>query len=338
MTLEANTPEASHPGALLEIQSLTVEARGASRGRKLVDNVSLSAMPGEITALAGESGSGKTITALSVLRLLPRGAEMNGGRIRFQGEDTGAMPPGALSRLRGGRIGMLFQQPRAMLDPTCRIGEQIAEGLRKHRGMSRAAADAEAVSLLKEAGIADADERARCYAHEFSGGMAQRVMIACALSGNPRLLIADEPTSALDVTVQAQILELIAALCRKRGMAVLLITHDFAVIRAYAERLYVMYAGRIVESGAAADVLGAPRHPYTEALLRASLLEPGANGRLEAIPQGDIPAAELSGGCRFHPRCGLARSAGLLSRCEAEEPPLAASAGRAARCWAERGS
>ncbi|MFB4372872.1 ABC transporter ATP-binding protein [Agrobacterium sp. CR_3] len=331
----ANTAISPECAPLLEIEDLHVSVP-AQNGRKFViSGLTLSVNAGEVVALVGESGSGKSMTALSLMRLLPHGAEINSGRISFAGRDILALSSSELDALRGADISMLFQQPQAMLDPTSRVRTQVAEPLWIHRKMSRHAALNRVVGLLSDVGIPHPSARAQCFAHELSGGMAQRVMIAAALSGNPQLLIADEPTTALDVTVQAQILRLLDDERRKRRLATLLITHDLSVVAAFADRIAVMYAGRIVEEGPTQAILKAPQHPYTKALISCSLLTTDSEGQLLTIPGSSAQAHDMSCGCRFHPRCALANSAGMSGRCMASEPDLnALPEGRKARCWA----
>lgn len=319
--------------ALLLIENLTVAFPG--QPTPVIDGLSLTLNRGEVLALVGESGSGKSMTALSLMRLLPGGGEITGGRIRFEGEDVLSLSDRQMNRMRGGRMAMLFQQPQAMLDPTSRVNAQIAEPLRVHRGLGRRAAMERVLDLLREVGIPDPTVRARCFSHELSGRMAQRVMIAAALSGEPQMLIADEPTTALDVTVQAQILRLIDEQRRKRNLATLLITHDLAVVAALADRVAVMYAGRIVEEGPAKAVLSQPQHPYTQALMRCSLLVPDQSGQLLSIPGSGTHARELTCGCRFHPRCSAASQHGVASQCMRSEPALETDPdGHRTRCWA----
>ncbi|HMF69233.1 MAG TPA: ABC transporter ATP-binding protein [Phyllobacterium sp.] len=320
---------------LLEIEDLHVSFPGENGRKTVISGLTLSVNVGEVVALVGESGSGKSMTALSLMRLLPPDAEITAGRISFAGRDILALSPAELDALRGADIGMLFQQPQAMLDPTSRVKAQVAEPLWVHRKMSRHSALGRVVNMLRDVGIPDPAARAQCFAHELSGGMAQRVMIAAALSGNPQLLIADEPTTALDVTVQAQILRLLDDERRKRRLATLLITHDLSVVAAFADRIAVMYAGRIVEEGPTQAILKAPQHPYTKALISCSLLTTDGEGQLLSIPGSSTQAHELSCGCRFHPRCAVAKSSGMGSRCMASEPKLdSLPEGRKARCWA----
>jgi peptide/nickel transport system ATP-binding protein len=321
--------------ALLRVEDLTVTFPG--QRTPVIQGLNLKLDRGEVLALVGESGSGKSMTALSLTRLLPAGAKITGGRIHFDGQDVLSLSDRQMNRMRGGRMAMLFQQPQAMLDPTSRVSTQIAEPLRIHRGLGRRAAMGKVLDLLCEVGISDPAVRARCFSHELSGGMAQRVMIAAALSGEPQMLIADEPTTALDVTVQAQILRLIDEERRKRNLATLLITHDLAVVAALADRVAVMYAGRIVEEGPVKAVLENPSHPYTRALMRCSLLLPDRSGQLQSIPGSGTDAREMTCGCRFHPRCSAATQHGLAGRCAGSEPALETDPdGHSARCWASK--
>ena len=319
---------------LLDVEDLHVSAQGEN-GMKIIDGLNLRVHAGEIVALVGESGSGKSMTAMSLIRLLPEGVTATRGRIKFGGKDVLAMSPQQLNHLRGGHIAMIFQQPQAMLDPTSRVGIQVAEALRQHRAPERLSVTGSVIKLLRDVGIPEPALRARCFAHELSGGMAQRVMIAAAMSGEPELLIADEPTTALDVTVQAQILKLLDEQRHKRNIAVLLITHDLSIVSALADRVAVMYAGRIVEEGPARSVLKAPRHPYTRALVQCSLLKADHEGRLFSIPSGATQPHDIHQGCRFHPRCATAAAMADSSRCTHHEPALDAYDAQCnARCWA----
>jgi peptide/nickel transport system permease protein len=319
---------APSPALLLEIRDLTVEIAGIIRP---VRGVSLALAPGETLAIVGESGSGKSLTGLAALGLLPAVARVAGGSIALAGADVRRIPPAALRRLRGSAVGMVFQDALGSLNPAHTIGAQIMEAIAAHRPLPRAAARREAVRLLAEVGIADPERRIAAYPHEMSGGMRQRAMIAIAIANRPRLLIADEPTTALDVTIQAQVLDLLARLRRERGMALLFITHNLPVVAEIADRVAVMYAGTVVEEGPAADVLAQPLHPYTRALLDSV---PGLDGRLPAPIPGTVPsAAALPPGCLFAPRCGHAEP-----RCAAAEPSLlAATPVRRTRClrWRE---
>lgn len=317
---------------VLDIRSLSV---GFLRNRLVaIDALDLRVRKGEIVALVGESGSGKSLTALAAMRLLPAGGGIIAGTVHLHGRDILSLPPRAMNAVRGREIAMLYQQPKIMLDPTATIGRQIAEPLQVHRGLSLKEAWPRVIEALRDVGIPDPERRASAYAHQLSGGMAQRVMIAAALSASPDLLIADEPTTALDVTVQAQILKLLMRKRDENALAVLLITHDLTVVSAVADRVAVMYAGRIVEEGDTRSVLRAPQHPYTAALLRSSLLNAEADGRLYAIGGSAAAARGLSCGCRYHPRCQAARAFGTEERCRSHEPSLAlAAAGHQSRCW-----
>jgi peptide/nickel transport system ATP-binding protein len=335
VSLAERRPAVAPAEPLLAIEDLHVAIGPPGQAAPVIEGMNLEIHRSEVVALVGESGSGKSLTALSATRLLPRVAQVTKGRIRFDGEDVLALGPRALDHLRGNRIGMIFQQPQAMLDPTCRVGDQVAESLRLHRGLSREAAAARVVELFREVGIPAPEARARDFPHAFSGGMAQRVMIAAALSADPDLLIADEPTTALDVTVQAQILRLLDEQRRRRRMALLLITHDLGIVAALADRVAVMYAGRVIEEGPTGTILAAPRHPYTRALVECSLLKRDPGGRLVALPGSAISARELSHGCRFQPRCAVAAQSPHHHQCCSSEPTLTCCQGtHKARCWA----
>jgi oligopeptide/dipeptide ABC transporter ATP-binding protein len=313
---------------LLEVEDLRIAFPGRDGEVPAVRGVDLRVGVGQTVALVGESGCGKTVTALSLLRLLDERARVTAGRLRFAGEELLDLGPERLRALRGGRIGMIFQEPMTSLNPVFRIGDQIAEVLALHRGLGPAQAREEGVALLGRVGIPASERRYDQYPHELSGGMKQRVMIAMALAGRPALLVADEPTTALDVTIQAQILELLAKLRAELGMAILLITHDLGVVAQFAERVAVMYAGKVVEEADVRSLFRSPRHPYTRALLQA-LPRPGVRGRLAAI-EGTVPTPqELPAGCAFAPRCPE-----RLPRCDAEEPGFAAAGpGHGAACW-----
>jgi peptide/nickel transport system ATP-binding protein len=320
--------------ALLTVDNLTVRA---GTGGRILDSVSLTIGEGEVLALVGESGSGKSVTAMSLIRLLPAPLTAEADAITLGDEDLLHARERRMNAVRGGMIGTLFQQPKRMLDPTATVGAQVAEPLRRFRHMSRSAARRATVELLADVGIPEPARRARSYAHQLSGGIAQRVMIAAALAGQPRLLVADEPTTALDATVEAQILRLIAAKKAELGMSVLFISHDLRVVSSIADRIAVMYAGRIVEQGPAAEILSVPQHPYTRALIECSLLRPDERGELYAIPGQAGPALTLTAGCRFEPRCPAAHAAHVEHQCAAHEPELSpsghGSADHATRCW-----
>jgi oligopeptide/dipeptide ABC transporter ATP-binding protein len=313
---------------LLEVRDLGVSFATEGGEVPAVRGASLRIDAGETVALVGESGCGKTVTALAVLRLLDPSGRIVSGEIRFRGRELGALDGEAVRALRGREVGMVFQEPMTSLNPVFRVGDQIAEVLELHRGLDRAAARRAAVDLLARVHMPDPARRAAQYPHELSGGMKQRAMIAMAIACEPALLVADEPTTALDVTIQAQILDLLRELRRESAMAVLLITHDLGVVAEFAERVCVMYAGEIVEEAPVRELFRAPAHPYTRALLRA-LPHPGRRERLQAI-EGTVPSPrELPRGCAFSTRCPEA-----LARCTDEPPPaFAAAPGHPARCW-----
>jgi oligopeptide/dipeptide ABC transporter ATP-binding protein len=304
--------EASHP--LVEVDSLSIQFGSRRRPVRAVRDVSFTIQAGETVALVGESGCGKSVTALSLARLLPSPpARYTQGAIRYKGHEVLEMKDSALRKLRGNEVSYVFQEPASSLNPVFTIGNQIGEAVHLHR--PDANRDNEIVSLLQLVGIPDPETRMRAYPHQLSGGMQQRVMIAMALACRPRLLVADEPTTALDVTIQAQILDLLGRLQRELDMAVLLITHNLGLVADLAHRVNVMYAGRIVESGDASDVLRSPAHPYTRALLNAVPKLEGTRGRLRGIP-GTVPnPAALPSGCAFHPRCPRQKE-----RCAEEDP------------------
>jgi len=322
---------------LLEVRSLTtefvIERGGVPRAVRVVDDVSFAIGRGEILALAGESGSGKSITALSILGLVPPPGRISAGSIRLEGRELLSLDERELRRVRGARIGFVFQEPMTALNPVFTVGGQIAEALEVHGVAKGAAARARAVELLDAVRIPEPARRARDFPHQLSGGMRQRVLIAAAIACRPSLVIADEPTTALDATVQADILDLLGAMREEFGLSLLLITHDLGIVARLADRAAVMYAGRIVEIGPAREVLASPHHPYTRGLL-ASLPGSVPGTRLEAIP-GTVPdLAMLPPGCAFAPRCP-----DRFSACDASRPgPVAVSPGRSARCFLHGGA
>ena len=305
--------------ALLEIQDLQIDFGRGARAVRAVDRVSISLEPGETLGLVGESGAGKSVTALSIARLLPSPpAHFAGGRILLEGRDVLAMSDRELRRIRGGVVSYVFQEPGASLNPVFRVGSLIREALELHR--PEAATTGEVIRLLELVGIPAPEARIRSYPHELSGGMQQRVAIAIAIAARPKILIADEPTTALDVTIQAQIIELLRRLKDELNMAMLLISHNLGLVAELADRVAVLYAGQIVESGRTREVLTEPLHPYTRALLD-SVPVPGAQAnRLRGIPGFAPQMQELTAGCRFHPRCGLVQPSCVGAEVKLEMP------------------
>src|SRR5215213_3340592 len=317
---------------LLEIRDLHTEFRTGAGTVRAVDGVSYTVDPGETVAVVGESGSGKSVTAMSVLRLIPNPpGRVTGGEVWFDGRDLLKLSEEEMRRVRGGDIGMIFQEPMTSLNPVLSIERQITETLEEHRGTSAEAAHARALELLGLVGISDPARRLRQYPHQLSGGMRQRVMIAIALACEPKLIIADEPTTALDVTIQAQILELMQSLTKRLGVALIIITHNLGVVARYAQRVNVMYAGRIVESGSAGALYHHPRHPYTIALLRSvPRLDKPRQARLDPIEGSPPDLTRLDAGCAFRPRCRFA-----IARCAEAPPPLipAGEPGQVSACY-----
>ncbi|MEO1016614.1 MAG: ABC transporter ATP-binding protein [Pseudomonadota bacterium] len=314
---------------MLNVQNLSTEVRVGGRWVPVVDQLSFLVDAGETLAIVGESGCGKSMTALSLIRLLQdQQSRIAGGSIRFEGEDLATLDEEALCALRGRRMAMIFQEPMTSLNPVLTIGRQITEALRVHKLADRSAARGRAIELLNLVRIPDAATRLDDYPHRLSGGMRQRAMIAAALACDPALLIADEPTTALDVTIQAQILALLRDLQRRLGLALIFITHDLGVVAEIADRVLVMYAGRAVEAGPVTDVLTKPRHPYTQGLLRAR--PQGMDRRdqtLAEIPGRVPPPGALPEGCGFHPRCSFA-----IDACRSAVPALEARSGHAVAC------
>ncbi len=320
--------------ALLDVRDLRTWFDTSGGVVRAVDGVSFDVQPGETLALVGESGCGKSVTALSIMRLVPSPpGRIVGGEVRFDGRDLLALADRDIRRVRGREIAMIFQEPMTSLNPVLTIGLQVTETMEHHLGLSRAQARARAVELLGLVGIPEPERRLDQHPHQFSGGMRQRVMIAIALACRPRLILADEPTTALDVTIQAQILELLKRLSREFGVAMVIITHNLGVVARYADRVNVMYAGKVIERGPAAAIYERPRHPYTLGLLRSvPRLDRPRRERLDPIPGQPPDLARLPAGCSFQPRCRFA-----VVRCGQESPPLApVGEGHFAACWVAR--
>jgi oligopeptide/dipeptide ABC transporter ATP-binding protein len=294
--------------SLLEIEKLKIVHDADGVETTLVDNLSYTVSEGETLAIVGESGSGKSLSSLAVMGLLAKDLRIESGSIRMDGTDLLTLSLEEMRHRRGRDISMVFQEPMTSLNPVRTIGSQITESIEENLGLSKSAAWQRAISLLNEVGVADAEQRMRQYPHHFSGGMRQRVMIAIALAASPKLIIADEPTTALDVTIQAQILDLMAKICSDHGTALILITHNLGIVARYADRVNVMYGGRIVESGSAADVYYSPHHPYTQGLLRSvPRLDQSRDEPLQPIMGNPADPFTKITGCRFHPRCQYAQ-------------------------------
>ncbi|MGO4704414.1 ABC transporter ATP-binding protein [Microvirga sp. 2MCAF38] len=318
------------PEPLLRVENLSIRFDGAPQGVNVVDDVSFSLAKGKTLCIVGESGCGKSVTALALMGLLPTPpARIVRGSAFFENQDLLSLTERQRADLRGNRAAMIFQEPMASLNPAFTVGDQIAEGIIRHRNVSKAEAWERALEMLRRVRIPAPEKRLRAYPHELSGGMRQRVMIAMALANEPQLLIADEPTTALDVTIQAQILSLIRRLQEESGMSMILITHDLGVVAEIADEVAVMYAGRVVESGSVEAIFEDPQHPYTIGLMGSVPSLGRRQGRLATI-RGSVPPAEMMPkGCRFAPRCPFAES-----RCTTEPPPLVDVApGHLARCW-----
>jgi peptide/nickel transport system ATP-binding protein len=303
--------------ALLEVRNLYLEFK-TSRGQlKALNGMSFDVQPGEVFGLVGETGCGKTITGLSILRLLPRSAAITRGEVLFEGTNLLSLARGEIEAMRGTKIAMIFQDPSTSLNPVFNVGSQIERVIRQHIHLSRQQALKKAGDTLKAVGLPDVERILDSYPHQLSGGMQQRVMIAMALSCNPRLLIADEPTTALDVTIQAQILKLLGDLQKKFDVSIILITHNLGIIAQTCARLAVLYGGRVAESGATTDIFNHPQHPYTIGLMNA-IPQLGERGRKMATIPGTVPTDPgAMTGCTFAPRCEFA-----MSRCGLEVPPL----------------
>ena len=308
---------------LLSVRDLTVEFSTAAGVARALDGVSFDVHAGETLAILGESGCGKSTTAQAIMALLPRPAgSITGGEIRYEGRDLAAEPVSKVREVCGTEIAMIFQDPLSSLNPVLRVGAQVAEPFRRRRGMKRDEAWAKALELLTRVGIPDAETRIRDYPHQFSGGQRQRIMIAMALALEPKLLIADEPTTALDVTVQKQVMNLLADLQDETGMAMILISHDLGLVADVAERAAIMYAGRIVETGEIREMYDHPAHPYTKGLLESIPGQGSAGARLKPIVGSPPNLLDLPTGCAFHPRCPFA-----VDRCRVQQPALRSPAG-----------
>jgi len=314
--------------ALLQVRDLTVEFPGRRGLLRALDRVSFDVKAGEVLGVVGESGAGKSLTGVAIVGLLEPPGRVAGGEVVFDGSRIDTLGPEALRRIRGRRIGMIFQDPLTTLNPLYTIGRQLTETMQTHLSLSDAEARRRAIGWLDRVGIPAAAQRIDAYPHEFSGGQRQRVVIALALCAEPALVIADEPTTALDVSIQAQIITLLKGLTRDHGTAVMLITHDMGVIAETADRVAVMYAGRVAEIGPVAEVIRRPGHPYTEGLM-ASI--PSLEHRVDRLRQidGSMPRLDsIPSGCRFHPRCPRS-----FARCLTQQPELLAAGATRAACW-----
>ena len=313
---------------LLSVRNLRVEFPTRRGILTAVDGVSFDIAPGEVLGVVGESGAGKSLTGAAIIGLLDPPGRIAGGEVRLKGDRIDNLPAEELRRIRGKRIGMVFQDPLTSLNPLFRIGEQLTETIQLHTGMNAAEARARAISLLVDVGIPAAERRIDGYPHQFSGGMRQRVVLALALAANPELIIADEPTTALDVSVQAQIIALMKRLCSQHGVAIMLITHDMGVIAETADRVAVMYAGRIAEIGPVRDVIKHAHHPYTRGLMGSIPTLTADSERLTQIP-GSMPRlTAIPPGCAFNPRCP-----NVFERCRRERPDLLRTERSQAACW-----
>ena len=314
--------------AILEVCDLHVRITTRRGVVRAVDGVSFEVPRGEAVGIVGESGSGKSVTLRAILGLLPPEARVTSGQILLDGTDLVQLSSAELNRIRGPKISMIFQEPMSALNPVMRVGRQIAEGPEVHLGYSRARAAERALELMRRVGIPDPERRFRSYPHEFSGGMRQRVMIAIALACDPEIILCDEPTTALDVTIQDQILRLLARLCSESGVSLVFVTHDLPVVAQLCQDLGVMYAGRLVERGKVREVLLDPRHPYTLGLVRSAPDFESVQESLIPIPGSPPSLIAPPQGCRFHPRCGFAEA-----DCTVTDPPLVVlPGGRATAC------
>ena len=313
---------------LLRVENLRIELPTRRGVLTAIDDISFAIAPGEVLGVVGESGAGKSLTGTAIIGLLEPPLRIAGGRITLAGRRIDNLPSEAMRRIRGREIGAIFQDPLTSLNPLYTIGRQLVETIRTHLDLSPAAARDQALALLREVGIAGAEARIDHYPHQFSGGMRQRVVIALAIAANPRLIIADEPTTALDVSIQAQIIALLKRLCRDHGTAIMLVTHDMGVIAETAHRIAVMYAGRIVEIGAVAEIVAHPRHPYTRGLMDSIPRIGGRRQRLRQIDGAMPRLGAIPAGCPFNQRCPE-----VADRCRRQRPDLLPAAGTEAACW-----
>jgi oligopeptide/dipeptide ABC transporter ATP-binding protein len=321
-------PETGPSGAVLEVRDLHVRIASRMGTVRAVDGVSFDVAAGEALGLVGESGSGKSMTLRAVLGVLPAEARITAGEVLLDGVNLVTRPQSELNRIRGMKMSMIFQEPMSALNPVMRVGKQIAEGPQVHLGLNRGQAAERALELMRRVGIPDPERRFRAYPHEFSGGMRQRVMIAIALSCDPEIILCDEPTTALDVTIQDQILRLLARLCRESGVSLVFVTHDLPVVAQVCQRVAVMYGGQIVERGVVGEVLLDPRHPYTRGLVRSAPDFDYVQESLIPIPGSPPSLITPPSGCRFHPRCEFAEE-----DCRVSDTPLRLlPGGRATAC------
>ncbi|APW36828.1 methionine ABC transporter ATP-binding protein [Rhodoferax koreense] len=318
--------------SLLEVQNLVVEFPGRRGTVRALDHISFDIAPGEILGVVGESGAGKSLTGAAIIGLLEPPGRIAGGQILLEGQRIDTLGEEAMRHIRGRRIGAIFQDPLTSLNPLYSVGRQLIETIQAHLPVGQAEARQRAVQLLKDTGIPAAEQRLDHYPHQFSGGMRQRVVIALALAAEPKLIVADEPTTALDVSIQAQIIMLLKNICRDRGAAVMLITHDMGVIAETCDRVAVMYAGRIAEIGPVHEVINHPAHPYTAGLM-AAIPDIAQDRDILYQIDGAMPRpGAIPAGCAFHPRCPRA-----FDRCKAERPELLRAGATRAACWLHAG-
>ncbi|ATX78104.1 dipeptide ABC transporter ATP-binding protein [Reinekea forsetii] len=319
--------------SLLSVQELSVTFGTKERPFRAVDRLSYTVEAGEVLGIVGESGSGKSVSSLALMGLIDFPGKVSAQQLEFEGQDLSAMSDRARRKITGDQIAMIFQDPMTALNPCFTVGNQIMEAIAVHQGGSKKERRLKTIELLRQVGIPAPESRIGSYPHQLSGGMSQRVMIAMAIACDPKLLIADEPTTALDVTIQAQIIDLLLELQRKKNMGLILITHDLALVAESADRVVVLYAGQVVEMGPASEVFRNPQHPYTEALMK-SLPESGkGQARLNALA-GVVPGAnDRPNGCLLNPRCPYA-----MDRCRTEEPELITSQNHAVRCFIPLGA